>query len=124
MSQQPQTLGEELRAIANKANHVLLENHHQNKLDTMRRVVTDVIIPGIRQSKLAETGKYEMYFPNKTCGWDYLWFTYNDSTKNKFMLALEAELEKHGLSVRYNVDGAINHWDRDSIEGIYVCWRG
>lgn len=122
MSSTPK-VGEELRAIANKANHVLLENHFQEKLDVMRRAVNDVILPGIKQSGLAEAGKYEMYFPNKTCGWDYLWFTYNDSTKNKFMVALEAELEKHSLTVRYNVDGAINHWDRDSIEGIYVCWK-
>lgn len=116
-------LGERLHAIADKANREISKTAFESKLEFMRRAVKDVILPGIEKSGLAEQGKYEMYFANKTCGWDYLWFTYNDEKKNDFMVALEAELKEHGLRVRYHVDGACNHWDRDSIEGIFVCWK-
>ena len=116
-------LGDELRATADKANAKAEQSAYERQLETMRKAVKDVIIPGIKKSGLAEQGKYEMYFKNATCGWDYLWFAWNDKTKNYFMVELEAELKKHGLRVRYHVDWEQNHWDRDSIEGIYVCWK-
>lgn len=121
-SESKSKLGAELRAIADRANNHERVRAYQAKLDVMRKAVDEVILPALKESRQAELGKYEMYFANKACGWDYLWFTYNDTTKNEFMKALEAELEKHDLGVRYHVDGACNHWDRDSIEGIFVTW--
>lgn len=121
--EEEQKLGSRLREINLKHGAIKARDDaaakQKNIEDVFERVIKPTLEAAIKKDPLTRS----VTIMNKALGWDYLMFTYNDKRpRNVFMKLLEAHLAKHELNVGYVVDPEVNHWDRDSIEGIIVKW--